>query len=77
MTKQVEFNHDFEQGSSQDAKDIQKAWTDQVNAGMSIAAFYVTLPPPSLLQLPFDGSNVPKHRLKSSSAPSPFSSLFP
>ena len=37
----VGFNHDFEQGKSQDAKDIQKAWTDQVNAGMTTAAFYV------------------------------------
>ncbi|KJA16707.1 hypothetical protein HYPSUDRAFT_47076 [Hypholoma sublateritium FD-334 SS-4] len=39
----VGFNHDFEQGKSQDAKDIQKAWTDQVNAGMTTAAFYAQI----------------------------------
>ncbi len=43
----VGFNHDFEQGKSQDAKDIQKAWTDQVNAGMTTAAFYVCFCPRS------------------------------
>ncbi|ESK84361.1 cytochrome p450 [Moniliophthora roreri MCA 2997] len=53
----VGFNHDFKGGETQEAKDIQKAWTDQVNAGMETAAFYAQIflrTFPFLLYIPVD-----------------------
>ncbi|KAK7043905.1 hypothetical protein VNI00_008071 [Paramarasmius palmivorus] len=53
----VGFNHDFKGGETQDAKDIQNAWTEQVNAGMTTAAFYAQIflrTFPFLLSVPVD-----------------------
>uniref|UniRef100_A0A0W0FI52 Putative cytochrome P450 n=1 Tax=Moniliophthora roreri TaxID=221103 RepID=A0A0W0FI52_MONRR len=53
----VGFNHDFKGGKTQEAKDIQKAWTDQVNAGMETATFYAQIflqTFPFLLYIPID-----------------------